>query len=224
MKNKIFLSSIISLFAILPSFANSTQVTLNAVADDFLVVQLERKSDNTVVSGDDFQKNANDPAAYEVLGFGNIDARGVSAGTLASANSSLPGSGLNRVLLDSSRNVYSVSNPPSSVVGALYYIKDGYQIRTIRSPGPSGELTTDVDVYNDGDIDTFVDLSSSNTLSAGSTVLSTSLRAAGIGVASKSLLKGSVTNNSPFSIDLGIYVKNTTSTGAHTTTLTFTGT
>lgn len=226
MKNKIFLSVIASLSAILPTFANSTQITMTAIADDFLVVQLERASDSKVVSGDDYQKNSNDPAAYEILGFGNIDARGVSAGNLTSANSTLPGTGLSRVILDSSRKVYSVTNPPSTVAGALYYLKGGYQIRTVRSPGNSGEMTTDVDVYSNGDmdIDTFVDLSATNALTAGTTVNAGSLRAANSGVAAKTVLKGGVVNNTPFLIDLGVYVKNTTSTGAHTTTLTFTGT
>jgi len=227
MKNrfyKILLSAVLAGVAVMPALADSTRITMSATAGDFLVIQIEKVSDNGVVSGDDFQKNSTDPAAYEILNFSNIDARGVATGTLSSGNGLLPGVPLQRVVLDSSRNVYNVTSPPAAVAGAIYFIKSGYQIRTIRSPGPSGELVTDVDVYNDGDIKTFVDLSSVNTLSAGSTVSAASIRSAGSGVGSKNLLKGSVANNTPFTFDLGIYVDNLTSVGAHTTTLTFTGT
>jgi hypothetical protein len=240
MKNKfnfILLSGLISLTAVLPSLANTTQISMTATALDFLVVQIER-TDNKIVSPDDFQPGLDptDPQDNEILTFGSIDARGVSAGFLSSMNNRLPASPLERVLLNPSGGVFSVSNPPPAVAGALYYIKNGYQIRTVRSPGPAGELVTDVDVYNNGDIQAFVALSETNLLTAGSIVSASSIRGrdGGIsatnppnrdnGVSLKTLLKADVDNNAPFAIDLGLYVDNLTDPGSRSTTITFTGT
>jgi len=223
--NKIILSTSLGLMVVLPAMANSTKMSLSAAVQDVLVVQIERISDEKVVSKDDFQSGPTDPASDEILTFGVVDARGVSAGTLASTNNSLPTPSLQRVVLDSSRNVYDVSSPPNFIAGALYYIKNGYQIRTVRTPGPTGEVVTDVDVYNEGDIATFVALTGTNPLTQGGpAVTATSLRAAGSGAAAFNSLKTSVANNAPFAIDLGIYVPNATTVGAHTTTVTFTGT
>jgi hypothetical protein len=221
---KVLLSGVFALAGMFPALANSTQITMTATASDFLVVQVERASDSKVVSGDDFQPGATDPAANEILTFGNIDARGLSVGNLTSTNNLAPTAPLTRVVLDANRNVFDVTGPPAKVAGALYFIKNGYQVRTIRSPGPTGELVTDVDVYNDGTIKTFVDLSTVNTLTSGSTVSAASIRAAGSGVSSQNQLKAGVANNTPFPIDIGLYVDNATTSGAKTSTITFTGT
>lgn len=204
-----------------PTMADNTRVSLSGNVQDFLVVQLE-KTDNTVVSPDDFQAYQSDPAGPETLSFGNVDGLGVNPGIVTATNSS--SAALQRVVLDSNRNVYSVNNPPSMVKGALYYMKGAYQIRTIRSPGVLGELVTDVDVYNDGELKTFVDLSTINTLSLGSQVATTSLRTAGSGVSAMTRIKSSVANNVPFAIDIGLFIDNTTPTGVRSSIITFTGT
>lgn len=205
----------------LPTMADSTNISLSGNVQDFLIVQLER-TDNTIVSSDDFQAYSSEPSGPESLNFGNVDALGVNPGVVTAVNSTPPS--VQRVVLDANRNIYAVNNPPTMVKGALYYIKQGYQIRTIRSPGPLGEMTTDVDVYNDGELKTFVDLSTENTLSLGSQVSSSSLRNAGSGAASMTRIKSTVANNDPFAIDVGFVIENTTLTGVKSSVITFTGT
>lgn len=206
----------------LPTLADSTNISLSGNVQDFLIVQLERTDNNTIVSPDDFQPFPTDPSGPESVGFGNVDALGVNPGTITATNSTPPS--VQRVVLDANRNVYAVNNPPTMVKGALYYVKQGYQIRTLRSPGPLGEITTDVDVYNDGDLKTFVDLSTENSLSLGSQISATSIRDAGSGAASMTRIKSSVANNDPFAIDIGLVIENNTLAGVKSSVITFTGT
>jgi len=218
MKNlsKVLLSTIFAAAAIAPALANTTQITMNATVDSFLSVQLINSSDASIVSTD----NVGTPV-YETLGFGNVDARGIATGTLT-ATKSTAGVTLTRVLLDASRTVFTTAAPPSSVAGALYYIgggaATGYSVLTNKSAGG----TTAVGVTSAGDIRPVVDTAANLPLTAGSTVNATSIQAQPVG--SSLSLAAALANNTKLPVTIGLYVENTTTTGAHTSTLTFTGT
>lgn len=216
---KILLSATIALATVLPVMANSTQITMTATVDSFLSVQLVNSSDNSIVSTDG---SVTSPS-YETLGFGNVDARGLSNGTLTGTKS-IAGATLSRVLLDPANKVYTTAAPPASVLGALYYIPGsattGYSVVTNKSAGG----TTDVVVKKTaGDIRALVDTAANLPLGANSTVSGTSIQPITATGTDLSLATG-LASNTKLPVTIGLFVENTTTTGSHTATLTFTGT
>lgn len=213
---KLLASLFVAAMSALPAFANTTQLTLTATVDNFLTVQLVRSSDQTIVSTDN---NALGGASYESLSFGNVDARGLSTGTLTSSKGLANGTTtLSRVLLDPSSKVFTTTAPPATVEGALYYV-EGYSVVTNRSGGGTTAVT--VKQLAGDDINAVIGTAGSLTMAAGSTFPAASIRTQA--EATSLTLDAALANNTLLPIKAGLYVKNSTTSGAKSATIEFTG-
>lgn len=199
--------------------ADSTGVIIQAEIDEYLILQLETES-GTIASPDNVDPMPGSPNANAILDFGLVDPFAINSGTLTSTNGAPIAGSLNRVLKVNT-DLKSTHNNTAEVDGALYVVENGYQLRALRN---SGGTSTDVDVMIQSGSDALpavVDGASINTFTNGSTLNNQSLRPAD-GV-DRELLQG-LENDTPYPIDLGIFVPVGQSSGSTSTVITFTGT
>lgn len=213
---KILASIVLASLAALPAFANTTQLTLNATVADFLTVQLVKTTGNAVVSHDNTSGGS-----YESLDFGTIDARGLGAGTLTSTSTLSDGTTpLKRIVLDASNTIYAVTAPPAAVAGAVYYV-EGYSVLTNKSGNGTTNLVAK-QTTGSADVNAIIGTDTGLPMTATTTFPATSIRSAA--EVTTLTLDAARANNTPLAIKAGLLIKNTTTAGAKSAVIEFTGT
>lgn len=221
---------LMTLLSVLPALANSSDITINGTYQDVLSVQLERTSDDFIVSKDNVDPNST-ITGNATLNFGNVNPLGLDLSTDSYVNTAVTGTNnvtgtVKAFVIDSTDKLYDSLEQlgtasrklPKGVLGtpnnkgALYYIEDAVQLRILRGGGAGTppELTA-VDFRSTGTalVQSFAKLSTGvttdvATLQTGGTSLTPNLALNGDATL-KSLGTG-LTYDAPYKLDIGMTV------------------
>jgi hypothetical protein len=222
---KIYLGGLAAIITVMPVFANSTDIGIQADVEELVSLQLERTDTNAVVS-DDLSSISPVVASNEVLNFGGVNPLALSSGSIVSRNlTSANGTvgTIKAMVIDTAGKIYKADGsgsplPKATNDGAIYFVENSLQLRVVRA----GATPTAISVSNTGSFRVLVEDASTYNFADGSTINTISFldkvgttRAGGL---------TTVDNNVPFPLDLGIHVPFSQIGGnAQTTVITFTG-
>lgn len=226
MRIKILHGVLLAVLVSSSALANETTLTIQADMADVLSVQLERTTDSVIVSGDDIDSSSTF-STNEVMNFASVNPLGLDAGSLV--NRSITGTNsttglLNSMVIDTSKKLYKANGtgtplPTSTNNGALYFVQNALQVRSLRTGGG----TTLIDVSNVGAFSAVIENQATYNFANNTTVGANAfldkvgtLRSGGL---------ATLNNNTPLALDFGIHVPfNQPAGNAQTTMITFTGT
>jgi hypothetical protein len=201
------------------ALANETQITIDANVQDFQGLYIETTND-LVVSDDTVDERIG--GIMSTLDFGDVDAFGVSGGSVSSADHTVPVATVSKALLVGGviqpLNYNTTALAPTD--GALYYIDSqttGYQLRYLTNTTEDLDINVEVqDGANDA-LSALVELSANEDYTAGTSTPNIVIPNA------PDVPLGTLVNDTPQNLDLGVFVPRNQPAGQTSTVIVFTG-
>ena len=227
---KFLLATAIVGISVLPSMANSTDLTVMAEVSEIISLEIESVGSGLAVSVDDVDPSRVLPSGTnEVIDFGTVTSIGLDAGGIynkaINTTNGTTGTALARMVDEN--DVYQTANGTilANNLGSVYYLDGRLRLRSVRTDGAN--MTVDLESLGvpGSELPVLVAADSVNNFSVGTTASTGNFITSTSGLQQDIANPGTgIANNATWPFDLAIHVSPSEVTGPKTMNLVFTGT